>query len=196
MDRMEKKFNWQMYLGIIVLAFFFAFWPGRVFAGSVIGDESGKESRTVEVALHGMTRFGGVQLVDYLLHRLPGVVEVRQVSFRLVPDEPEICRAGWAVRTKGDGADQLLLELMTTVRSLDPARQNEILYDAPFVVMQEDLEMVKQINPVATGTDFLSFAVAGRVEQVGGMAWQRADAREGRAAGNYPWYRQPGMGFE
>jgi hypothetical protein len=148
----------------------------------------GVEQR-VEVSLHGITRFGAVQLFDYLLGKMPKIVALQQTRSLIATDEPDRCRVDWTAQIiNGDGAE-ILEELHGIMNNLDPETQNDILYDAPFVVMREDLELLKRVIPVESGVGYAVFAVEGQVAEDRIFAIPRKNAQ-------IPWYLAEGAGFE
>ncbi len=151
------------------------------------------EQQQVVVSLHGVNRFGAVQLFDYLLTRTPKIVSLKQIRLQLSADDRFQCRADWAVTIlNGDGAE-ILHQLRGIINDLDPEKQNEILYEAPFVVMKEDLELLKRVIPLESMVGFAAFGVEGLVneenEEVDKAAWANRNS-------NIPWYSVEGAGFE
>ncbi len=146
--------------------------------------------KRVEVSLHGVTRFGGVQLFEYLLGEIPRIVILEQTRSLLVTDEPEKCKAAWVVQmVNGNGVD-LLEEVNSILKALDPDMQNEVLYDAPFIVMKEDLELLKRVTPLQSTESYAAFSVDGLVAN-----WEGTNTIEGGGV-TVPWYMSENRGFE
>lgn len=158
-------------------------------AGAYTDEVIEGEKQQVEVSLHGVTRFGAVQLFDYLLEQRPEIVVLQQTRSLVTADEPAKCRVDWTVEiTDGTGAE-ILQELRSIINDLDTETQNDILYDAPFVVMKEDLELLKRVVPVESGAAYAVFAIEGELINAAHLAAVPRNT-------TIPWYQGEDAGFE
>lgn len=185
---MGQKIKRPQILRAIVLACILAFTHPLAWAGGV----QEEQPTSVEVVLHGVGNFETVQLFDFLLRQLPGLVVVDQTGMQLDPLEPINSRSGWSVKVYGNSADQLQEELMAEIRELDPEKQNDSLYEAPFLVTTDALNEVKTIIPAQLTTHRVDFSPEAMV--VSGRA-QFTDP-QASSQQHLVWYKQHGMGFE
>lgn len=181
------------FLATLLIYFLLLGLCSTALAGTGLNDEGEAEAEVtrIEVNLHGVNRFGAVQLFDYLLGKTTGIITSRKVSIRLVEDNPEKCQAGWSLRTAGRHVDDVQQEMMALIQDLNPEGQNEILYEAPFIVMKEDLEIVKQLIPFEAVPGYLAFGVEYRVSE---DIYEPAPLKIREL--NQPWYMQDDKGFE
>jgi len=186
---MGQKIKRLRILRAIVLACILAFSNPQAWAGGVQEEE---QPTSVEVVLHGVGNFGTVQLFDFLLRQVPGLVVVEQTGMQLDPQEPISSRSGWSVKVYGNGADQLQEELMAEIRKLDPEEQNDSLYEAPFMVTTDSLNEVKTIIPAQLTTYRVDFSPEAMV--VSGHS-QFEDLKV-ESQQQLVWYKRFGMGFE
>ncbi len=160
-----------------------------VYAGAYSEEAADIVEQRVEISLHRVTRFGSVQLFDYLLTKIPKIVSAQQTRILIASDEPDNCRADWAVQLINSDSAEILQEMRGIINDLDPEKQNDILYDAPFIVMREDLELLKKVVPVQSSLGYAAFAVDGMID--GGCM-----SPLNRQNKNIPWYLAEDAGFE
>lgn len=175
----------------LLLTALLALLPLQALADAMDDEVPVPQAQPIDVSLHGLTSFNGVQLFEYLLRVQPGVTAVQQTSMTLVPERPEECRVSWVARTVDTGTGELVERLAETFAGLDPDGQNKVLFEAPFIVAQEDLQMVKNVFPVQVAPRRIDFSL----QDVRLEPQPLTDFGPALADGR-PWYARPGMGFE
>ena len=143
------------------------------------------DDQSVEIHLHGIESFGAVQLFDFLLAKVSGVSEIHQTGVSMMPGQPEACHSSWNVLFKDGDIDYLQGQLYNIIKDLDPDSQNDILYEAPFIVMKEDMMLLKQVKPVLASAGYIAFGFKAEV-----------DDRLCTVCDDLPWYKQSDAGFE
>lgn len=162
-----------------------------LYAGGYEEAVEGEGANEIQLNLYGVNQFGAVQLFDFLLTKVAGVETLEQTNTKIIPTSPDECRAEWMISLVNGDVEYLQSELHKIINELDPDGQNDILYEAPFIVMKEDLELVKRIIPVNATLDYVAFGVEGRIpERI--AAVDPVMGNDSMA----PWYALPGGGFE
>ena len=149
----KKQFHsagfWQLALFMGTLSCFLIS-PMYVSAGSsgYEGTDTQDLNQTSEVTvtLRGANRPGVVRIVDYLLRSFPEVVKKTEGELHVVPGNKSKCVASWLLTVNGINGIDVESKLIATINSLDLKTSNDIFYESPFIIVAQDLEMVKQIN--------------------------------------------------
>lgn len=187
MQRIRKQNGY--WLLPIVLFWALLCLSSRVMAGGMEPVEEVAVPEKIELQLYGVDRLGAVQLFDFLLKKSNTVISSQQIGLRLSPDEPQLCKTEWSLTTAVPG-QEVQENMMTLLRDLESEKQNDILYEAPFIVMKEDLEMVKKLIPFEAGPGYLLFAMEHRIPE---QNFTLLGAGAGRAT---VWYKASDKGFE
>jgi len=152
-----------------------------------------KQTSEVTVTLQGAERQGVVQIVGYLLGRLPEVVEKREGELRIVPGKKGACVARWQLTVHGISGIGLDSKFMATINSLDLKGNNAIFYESPFIIVPQDLEMVKQIKSLRSSVNYAVFSLLpGDSDSLAVLHRQQQTFDDSRN----PWLLIPGAGFE
>lgn len=184
---MKREINvMKMVMAAALFFFLVSGLSSMAVAGGVEGVLKEKlKNRPVEIHLYGVDSFGAVQLFDFLIAKIPGASDVSQTGVRLRTGDRSLCHASWSVSVEDGDVDYLQSELNKMIKNLDPDTQNDILYEAPFIVMKEDMMLLKQVKPVLASAGYVAFGYGAEVE-----------GEYAAAYGDVPWYKQPGAGFE
>lgn len=152
--------------------------------------DTGQTSQ-VTVTLRGADRQGVVQIVDYLLGSFPGVVEKKEGELHVVPVSKNECIARWQLTVSGLNGMDIESKLISTINSLDLQANNDIFYESPFIIIAQDLKIVKQIKSRKASKKDVMLSLLS--EDFGPFVANHP--KEYLHAEN-PWRLVPGAGFE
>ncbi len=145
----------------------------------------------VTVTLRGADQQGVVQIFDYLLGRFPGVMIKQTGELHIIPENTTQCVATWQLTVQGTNGLNIESGLISTINSLDLASHNDIFYEAPFIIVKQDLERVKQIKGRKASEYDAVFSLLEEDFEPFAVVNQNFIPPSGN-----PWLSVPGAGFE
>lgn len=188
-QRQQKQMRvWSRFSATVLLALLVVLAAeGNGLAGTTLGEAVEASAAKKEIQLLGATEFGTVQLFQYLLTRVEGVETVEPLGMRITPEEPQACRAAWQVAADTREPAEIVRQLVAIIKELDPDKQNTVLYEAPFVVAEQDVELLKRAEPLDISTRDAVFVIG----SPGEVAVEKYESTP-----NNRWMALPGAGFD
>jgi len=187
--------NYLVWLLFVACAFAgcMFFQKSAVAGESLQGNVESETSRMseIKVTLRGAERQGTVQIFDYLLGQLPGVIKKDVEELHVISENKQSCVASWNLTVQGINGVMLESELLATIKSLDLKASNDIFYESPFIIVAQDLKMVKEIKGWSSSTYGVVFTLF-----EGELAPVSATSQQNISSLGNPWLLLPGAGFE